>query len=121
MNPLLEILPGFEFLIKGDTGTIDMEKGKTPVPNTLDERFGDGLRIACEKPCHKRCPVGEGHERGIERGIGVSPGRSLGLKPQRRTRRRLAFGKAVNRIIKKQIIDIDISPDDVREMSASYA
>ncbi len=43
MDPFLEMIPGLEFLVKGDAGGIEVEKGKPLVPDPFHQGFFKGF------------------------------------------------------------------------------
>jgi len=96
-----------------------MKKGKPLMTDALDQGVCNPLRVSCKKPCDKRSPVGEGKERCIQWSVLAALGRNFGFETDRRTGRRLAFGEAVDRVVKEKVLDIDIPSRHVRQMPSS--
>jgi hypothetical protein len=121
MNPLLEILPRFEFFIKSDAGCVKVKKGKSLMPEPFNQGSGNALGIPCKEAGHKSGTIRQSHQRRIEGRVRAPLGRGLGFETDGRAGRRLSFGETINGIVKKQVLDINVSPDSMRQMTASNA
>src|SRR5512139_3317896 len=104
------MVPRLVLLVKSHAGGVHVKKGKPLVAYPLDQGVRDALRVSCKKPCYKGSAVGQSEERGIKRRVLAALGRNLCFEAHRGTRRRLALGEAVDRVVKEKIIDVHIPP-----------